>query len=427
MLSSLKACQTRDDLASLLGYKASALTYILYQVPDQAKYTPFLMKKKDGSDRQILAPNDKLKVLQAKVSDLLYSCIEDIKFASPKRFSSLSGFSRKQGIYENAKRHCGSRYVFNIDLEDFFPSIHIGRIMGFLMKDQSFMLTREVALTLGQIACHSGTLPQGSPCSPVISNLIGSLLDARLARFARHHGCRYSRYADDITFSTNQREFPSAVAVIAQGNQGWIAADELTSRISSAGYGLNTAKTRMSVRASRQMATGLVVNRTPNVTAEYYKRTRAMCHRAFVSKTAYAHRFFDDDSEEINAPASMSYIEGRLSHIYAVRSKSDTRDLKTQQDKAQSYFQLYRDFLLFKTFYKQDRPLIITEGESDRVYLRLAARALFDTTSPFLYDDNGTEKLAFRTQNYTKRLAEVVSLSGGTGNIIKTLGSGLID
>ena len=97
---------------------------------------------------------------------------------------------------------------------NFFPSINFGRVRGFFLKDKHFSLQPPVATVLAQIACFENELPQGSPCSPVISNLIGHVLDGRLARFAKTHKCTYSRYADDITFSTSRKDFPPEIGVL---------------------------------------------------------------------------------------------------------------------------------------------------------------------------------------------------------------------
>jgi hypothetical protein len=102
--------------------------------------------------------------------------------------------------------------VLNIDLEDFFGTVNLGRVRGFFIKERNFALKPRVATVLAQIACHDNALPQGSPCSPVISNLIGHVLDIQLSALARKTGCTYSRYADDITFSTNKQVFPPAIA-----------------------------------------------------------------------------------------------------------------------------------------------------------------------------------------------------------------------
>jgi hypothetical protein len=69
------------------------------------------------------------------------------------------------------------------------PTTHFGRVRGFFLKDKHFALQPKVATIVAQIASYENELSQGSPRSPVISNLVGHLLDARLARLAKTHRC----------------------------------------------------------------------------------------------------------------------------------------------------------------------------------------------------------------------------------------------
>lgn len=211
ILKSLKAASDIDDLAALLGYKAKSLAYILYKLPDAAKYTTFKIPKKSGGEREICAPTDQLKLVQRRLANILYACRDEIDKESG--LGSLShGFRRGHSIVTNAKPHHGRRFVLNLDLKDFFPSFNFGRIRGFFIKSKAFELNEKVATLIAQIACHQNSLPQGSPCSPVISDLVAHLLDARLAKMAKKEGVTYSRYADDLTFSTNKKSFPTALA-----------------------------------------------------------------------------------------------------------------------------------------------------------------------------------------------------------------------
>ena len=169
----------------------------------------------------------------------------------------------------NAAVHKRRRYVLNLDLKDFFPSINFGRVRGIFIKDKRFALDPKVATLIAQIACHDHVLPQGSPCSPVISNIVGHLLDIRLVRFAKAQKCTYSRYADDITFSTNAKAFPADVAAPVSGSEhDWALGAALLKELKKADFEVNPAKTRMQYRGSRQVATGLLVNEKPNVRPE---------------------------------------------------------------------------------------------------------------------------------------------------------------
>ncbi len=152
-----------------------------------------------------------------------------------------------------------------------------------MIKNRDFELQENVATVLAQIACQDNSLPQGSPCSPVISNLVAHLLDMRLVKLARSAGCTYSRYADDLTFSTNKRQFPPEIARPA-GDQGpdshlWLSGDALRNTIEQAGFSINANKTHLRYRTLRQEVTGLVINKKINVRWEYRHNVRAMVNK----------------------------------------------------------------------------------------------------------------------------------------------------
>src|SRR6267142_2570826 len=197
-LAALKAATSLSDVAQLLEFAPKALSYILYKQSEAKKYKTFQIPKRTGGQRTIKAPVNALKLAQRRLSDLLQDCVEEINASKGREDRAAHGFKRKRSIITNARQHRHRRYVFNLDLEDFFPSINFGRVRGFLIKNRDFELHEKVATIIAQIACHDNSLPQGSPCSPVISNLIGHMLDIHLAKLAFDTGCSYSRYADDI-------------------------------------------------------------------------------------------------------------------------------------------------------------------------------------------------------------------------------------
>ena len=256
-LQRLRNAKTLHEVAKILGYFPSGLSYILYRLPDSAKYRSFTIPKRNGGVRHIDAPQDALSLLQSRLANLLYDCINELQKATPSRRSLAHGFEKGRSIITNASLHRKRRYVLNLDLEDFFPSINFGRVRGFFIKDHHFSLDQRVATILAQIACYNNQLPQGSPCSPVISNLVAHILDARLARFAKTHKCTYSRYADDITFSTNRKGFPPELAYIVPGTTNtWVLSTSLRGKIEQSGFRINDRKTRMQLLTSRQVKIG---------------------------------------------------------------------------------------------------------------------------------------------------------------------------
>ncbi|MBY9062617.1 hypothetical protein K7957_06705 [Sphingomonas yunnanensis] len=141
-----------------------------------------------------------------------------------------------------------------------------------------------VATVIAQIVCDDNSLPQGAPTSPVVSNLLAHILDVRRAKLARRFGLHYTRYADDLTFSTNSRAFPEEAAVTNDAGH-WVAGPALDSTIQRAGFALNPQKTRHQMRQSRQDVTGLIVNDKVNIRSEYCREARAKCDHLFRTGT----------------------------------------------------------------------------------------------------------------------------------------------
>lgn len=425
-LAKLQAAKSLDDLAAILGYKPAALAFLLYHLPATQKYTAFTIPKRDGTPREILAPTPKLKLLQRRLTNVLYLALADIDKAGTPRRHLSHGFAKHLSIVTNADVHRRRRYVLNLDLKDFFPSINFGRVRGLFIKDKRFALDPKIATLIAQIACHDDVLPQGSPCSPVISNVIGHLLDIRLVRFAKAQKCTYSRYADDITFSTNAKLFPAeAAAPVAGSEHEWTLGAALLKEIDNAGFAINPAKTRMQYRGSRQMTTGLLVNEKPNVLPEYYRTVRAMCWSLFHSGTYYrmapaalaGGKPGDPDVKE--TATSLATLQGMLGHIYHVRNQVDQRTSaeKKGEKTATATRRLYIRFLFYRNFVVATKPLIIPEGKTDSVYLRAAMGRLTNFHPRLGVMDEGKFRPAVKFMNFSRTVHDLLQLGNGTGDL----------
>ena len=423
-LQRLRDAKTRDDLARLLGFTPSGLSYVLYKVPSQVKYKSFEVPKRTGGNRQIKAPQPMLALLQRRLANLLYDCLDELKKATPARRSLAHGFERKRNIITNASLHKRRRYVLNLDLEDFFPSINFGRVRGFFLKDKHFAVQPTVATIIAQIACHENELPQGSPCSPVISNLVGHLLDARLARLAKTYKCTYSRYVDDITLSTSRKDFPSELAAPVTGSQcEWQLGAELRDKIERSVFRINDKKTRMQFRGSRQVTTGLMVNDKVNIRAEYWRTARHMCHALFTAGTYY--RMVPaplaggalGDPPIRNDITSLSPIVGMLGHIHQVKDHADQREGALKKSKPNAARHLYSRLLFYKNFVTLDTPVLLPEGKTDSVYLRTAIRQLPAYHPRLGQIINGKFESAIRFLNYSHTVHDVLQLGNGTGDL----------
>ena len=348
--------QTRNELADYLGVPRSKLTYMLYVVGTKNCYRTFQIPKKYGGEREICAPNSDLKDIQRRLAGALCE-FQRIHRSEKGIYSNIShAFEAGKGIITNAAIHRNKRFVLNLDLKDFFPSFHFGRVKGYFEKNRDFHLPSEVALTIAQIACYKGHLPQGAPSSPVISNLICQILDMRLLKIARQNRLNYTRYADDLTFSTNDRSFLERYDVFLK---------DVAREIEKAGFSINEKKTRLQYQDSRQEVTGLVVNKKIHVPREFYKETRAMAHRLYTQ----------GEFEICGEPATIEQLEGRFAFIDQLEHYNNKIDSgKHSCNTLHTREKQYQAFLFYKYFFANDRPLIITEGKTDSRYIKAALK-----------------------------------------------------
>jgi RNA-directed DNA polymerase len=419
-LQDLKSASTIYDVAPLLDFKPKALAYILYGKTPAANYRSFALAKASGGSRLIQAPSDDLKLLQRNLSDLLQDCVTELNAANGWKDQIAHGFKRKRSIVTNASHHRGRRWVFNLDLSDFFGTINFGRVRGFFITNRHFSLPPRVATILAQIACYNNSLPQGSPCSPVISNLIGHILDIKLVQLAQKTGCTYTRYADDLTFSTNLPAFPPAIAALVAGQpHTWVAGNELGRIITRSGFIINPAKTRMQYRNSRQDVTGLVVNKKVNIRSEYRRAVRAMVYTLFTAGDFY------QNIGGAQAQGTMSQLHGMLGHIDSVDLYNKSQNQKSgapasPKTQIQSKESQYRRFLVFQYFYSATSPVIICEGKTDNIYLKEAIKRLaanYPTLASVSLTNNAAS-LKVRIFKYPETsTGRILELHGGTGDL----------
>jgi RNA-directed DNA polymerase len=428
-LVTLKAAASRSDVAALLQTSLQGLTAILYMLPIANRYTVFEIPKKGGGSRTIKAPDDKLKLLQKKLSIVLQDCLDEINVAKAIRQTVAHGFRRKCSIISNAAQHHHRRWVFNVDLKDFFPSINFGRVRGFFIKDKNFLLNKDVATILAQIACDGAALPQGSPCSPVISNLITHVMDMHIVRLAAAVGCTYSRYADDLTFSTSKPDFPEDIALQSEADKNvWEAGAKLSEIIAHCGFVINESKTRMRYRDSRQDVTGLIVNRKVNVRHEYRHTVRAMVHRLF--KTGKFQTIVPVAKNGVIAfeerDGSLDELQGRLGFVDAIDLYNKRRSPKRKAPSLSKKEVMYRQFIIYRDFYAATRPVILCEGKTDGIYLKYAIRSLADKF-PELGEKDAAGKVTLKVRLYkhTKSsTSRILGLQdGGTGQLPKFIGN----
>jgi hypothetical protein len=445
-LTELKAATTLLQVATLLQTEASGLAYVLYKLPDVLKYKEFEIDKRYGGKRKICAPCDALRLLQQRLSIVLQNCLQEIEDSGGRKYDVAHGFKRRRDIMTNGAGHRKQRYVFNVDLKDFFPCINFGRVRGFFIKDKNFALDAKVATFIAQIACYKNELPQGSPCSPVISNLVAHVLDTHLVGLAARQGCQYTRYADDLTFSSSKQTFPASIAkpTDSTGHQ-WVAGTALVNLVTKCNFVINSSKTRMQYCTSRQDVTGLVVNQKVNIRSDYRRTVRAMAHRLLTKGDfEFVHKAVNSDGTitDIKKPGSPAKLHGMLAFIDQIDLYNQRRaDLgldeagqALEQLRLDSKESIYRLFLLFTRFYASPKPVVLCEGSTDNVYLVHAVRSLA-TDLPVLATKlpNREIEINVRFHRYFKRRKKknptehsssisstnrILNLKGGSGELL---------
>lgn len=273
-----------EDLAKVLDCKESVLNYYCTENQSISCYNTFMIKKKSGGFRQILAPKKQLKWLQRKLSNILYEIYE------PKRIAT--GFIKNKNVVTNAEAHVNKKFVLNIDIENFFDSIHFGRVLG-MFRNYPFNFEYKIAVSLSQLVCFDAKLPQGAPTSPIITNFICRNLDSALLGLSAKYKLVCTRYCDDISFSTKASAFPTGI--VYKDNDDIIIGEELLEIFNKNRFKINKAKIRLQSSKSRQIVTGIVVNQKVNIPNKKYRKFRAILHNAYcngLEKTAMDNKFF---------------------------------------------------------------------------------------------------------------------------------------
>lgn len=338
---------SKEDLVQLLSkaknmlynkecapIQLKALTYYANPALSKSRYNTFTIKKKSGADRTIHAPAKGLKSILRALNFVL-QCVHEPHAAA-------TGFILEKSIVYNAKKHVGNHYVLNIDLKDFFHSFD-RKWVKYGFSYEPFNLRgsaekEELAFMLACLCTHpleidnvtKTVLPQGSPTSPTITNILCKKLDHRLNGLANRFGATFTRYADDITFSSphhiyNIEENP---VLNEKGCYDNFRA-ELERLIQNEKLTINPKKTRLQKAGYRQEATGVVINEKLNVRRRYVKEIRMWLY--YWEKYGYekAHQlfkrdYFADKGHVKNMHAHLeNVLDGKLEFLKMVKGPED--------------------------------------------------------------------------------------------------------
>lgn len=297
-----------SHLSGLVGYKKEYLKKaILYP---NSFYRDFQILKKNGNKRQISEPLPSLKEIQLWI-------LKNILYKVP-----VSPFAKAYkpniSLIENLKFHKNQPKVFTLDLENFFPSIKIQAIEKIFI---GLGYSRLVSKMLSKLCTREGVLPQGAPTSPYLSNLIFKNADAEIANFCKQLEIRYTRYADDLSFSGDFDENELLT--------------KITEIIENLNLKINPDKTKLMTPNNRQTVTGIVVNEKPQVV--FHKRNELRQAMYYIIKFG-----FDEHREykEINQANYLEHLLGKIDFVLQINPKdlefigykAYLIDLKMKQD-----------------------------------------------------------------------------------------------
>jgi hypothetical protein len=283
----LPALDKPEQLAEALGVTVPQLRGMAYHrdAATSLHYVRFTIPKRDGSQRPIWAPKRRLKAAQRWI---LHNVVERLPV-----HGAAQGFLVGRSIQSNAAVHVNSKIILKMDIKEFFPTVTLRRVKGVFRRagyrdGMSTLLAllcteapREIVEVDGKtyyVSLGPRCLPQGAPTSPALTNALCLRLDRRLAGLAAKRGLRYTRYADDMTFSlpAEHKSKPGLGAMMG-----------LVRRIVKAeGFEINDEKTRVHRTGGRQSVTGLVVNGDgdPRCPRKLRRQLRSALHKLKTGK-----------------------------------------------------------------------------------------------------------------------------------------------
>ncbi|MCP4438315.1 MAG: RNA-directed DNA polymerase [Aureispira sp.] len=232
---------------------------VLKQIAERPQYKQFFIAKQNGQKRLIETPVYKLKQLQRQLAFSLQCAYHIVRPKCAYGFIlAAADDTQTRNIYSNAQQHLQSKWVLSIDLQHFFHTIPTERIY-MLFRRTPFDFTKNMARCLSKLCTYQNRLPMGAPTSPVLSNWVCLALDHELQALADKNNLTYTRFADDMTFSSNRKIKTKLI-------------NEIRNIVSDQKFQLNEHKTKLVRTIDEPEITGLIIKRgKPDISEQYIK------------------------------------------------------------------------------------------------------------------------------------------------------------
>lgn len=262
------------------------------------EYRLITLKRKNGKDRALHAPMPCLKYAQRKILREIASKLSVSEYATAYKSGAK--------LENNARPHTGKKYILKMDITDFFGSIRFEQIYSAAFNSRYF--PKHIGVMLTTLCCFNDVLPQGAPTSPALSNLVLKNFDENIGSWCKKRGISYTRYCDDMTFSSDKNLYNVYIKVKGM--------------LEDIGFEINETKTRFITNTARQTVTGLTVNEKVSISKDYKRNLR--------QELFYIFKFGPADSllhigkgeylpnGQLNILKYLSIVEGKLSFILSV-------------------------------------------------------------------------------------------------------------
>ncbi len=289
------------QLGAYLGESPRFLWPIVKRADDMYKTSQ--MPKKDGGIRKLCAPNSRLKSIQHNILK---------KFLNKMPVSNYAtAYIKGKTLIDNAKPHTNKKFILKMDISDFFGSIHFEQVYNAAFNTTLF--PKQIGFMLTSLCCRKDVLPQGAPTSPTLSNIVMKRFDDYIGNWCLKRGIAYTRYCDDMTFSSNKPLYNVYVKV--------------KKTLEDMGFELNCKKTHFVTAGSRQSVTGLTVNQKVSVSKDYKRTLRQEIYYSL--KYGLAESIMNGDKTDFvknNAPDTTAYyhnLVGRINYVLQIEPDND--------------------------------------------------------------------------------------------------------
>lgn len=249
----IASCRNLTDLESALDIPKRKIRALALN----PEYHSFNLPKSDGTYRKIEAPNFYLKEVLRQLNFYLQCAYyEELPESAHGFVLCPDNDKTPRNIQSNAAQHLNCQYLFNVDFEDFFHQFTIDRVKKIFFS-YPFHFSEKVASLLALLCTYRGRLPMGSPTSPVLSNLGLVKLDNEIQRWASQNGLKFTRFADDLSFSS---QHPIAQSLL----------EELLPKIETHGLMINPEKTIWYGPNDTKIVTGIIVGKELRIPEDFY-------------------------------------------------------------------------------------------------------------------------------------------------------------